>query len=55
MRKKDADLRGALVARAGQALLHEFVLDDQLPYSYDQRLNELLATLSQLMMRATKP
>ncbi len=47
--KRDAILRAALIARAGQALLHEFVLDAQLPYSYDYRLNTLCQTLSNLI------
>ena len=55
VKKQHADLRAALIARAGQALLHEFVLDDQLPYSYDYRLDELHSTLSQLLGEMSKP
>ncbi len=53
VKQKDADLKAALLARAGQALLHEFVLDSHLPYSYNHRLNELHETLSQLISRAS--
>ncbi|MEM9623972.1 MAG: hypothetical protein AAF993_20195, partial [Pseudomonadota bacterium] len=55
MSRKKADLKGALIARAGQALLHEFVLDGQLPYSYDYRLKELHATMIQLMADTQTP
>ena len=48
-RKQDAELRAALVARAGQALLHEFVLDDRLPYSDEYRLKRLYETLIELL------
>ncbi|MEM1436580.1 MAG: TetR/AcrR family transcriptional regulator [Pseudomonadota bacterium] len=54
VKKKDADLDAALVARAGQALLHEFVLDNHLPYSYSYRLNTLNELLSQLVSASGK-
>ncbi len=37
-----ATLKAALVARAGQALLHEFVLDDTLPGSHKGRLAQVV-------------
>ena len=45
----DATLRSALVTRAGQALLHDFVLDDQLPRSDKKRLQLLTAPLLRLL------
>ena len=47
--KGKAELQAAIVARTGQALLHQFVLDEELPFSYEHRLEALHKTLCDLM------
>ena len=49
MQETEAKLRSALVTRAGQALLHEFVLDESLPKDFDSRLDALHETLCLLL------
>ncbi len=41
----DATLKAAIINRAGQSLLHEFVLDEQLPGDADARLSLLVEQL----------
>ncbi len=51
VRPQDATLRAALIARAGQSLLHEFVLDDGLPGTAKSRLRRVIASLLTLAER----
>ncbi len=44
----------ALITRSGQALLHEFVLDDSLPGSHKTRLAQVLAALMKLAEETSK-
>ena len=44
-RPQEAVLQAALIARAGQALLHEFVLDGDLPGTPKSRLRRVVASL----------
>ena len=48
MSEREATLQAALVARAGQSLLHEFVLDDSLPGTPKSRLKRVIASLMAL-------
>jgi AcrR family transcriptional regulator len=48
---RTARVRAALAVRAGEAALHEFVLDATLPGSVDDRLAELVSALLALLRR----